>query len=141
MNYERTTDGIRVRVHPSFSLPESDPLAGEFVFSYRVEVENTGSEDAQLLFRYWFIHDASGHDTEVDGEGVIGEQPRITVGASHTYTSFCMLRSPAGYMEGYYTFERPDGSRFRVTIPRFDLVAPIVPPGSVIDPSGEERLH
>jgi ApaG protein len=141
MSYETTTDGIRVRVRPRFSLSESNPDEREWVFSYHVEMENRGAEDARLLFRHWHIHDSAGDDTEVDGEGVIGQQPRISVGGSHDYTSYCVLRSPVGWMEGYYTFERPDGSRFRVLVPRFDLMAPLGPPAGPQTSAGEDVLH
>ena len=68
----------------------------------------------------------AGDDTEVDGEGVVGEQPHLNPGDSHEYRSYCVLRSPVGYMEGYYTFGRPDGSQFRVEVPRFALSGPFV---------------
>lgn len=125
MPYEKATDGIRIRVEPSFSLADSDPEEGTFVFSYEVQVANESESTAQLLFRHWLIHDAAGEDTEVDGEGVIGVQPSIDPGQSHEYRSYCVLRSPAGYMEGYYTFVRPDGQRFRVDVPRFHFTAPL----------------
>lgn len=125
MSYEITTNGIRVSVRPSFSLSHSEPDAGKFVFTYRVEMENHGDEPATLLFRHWHIHDAMGVDSEVDGEGVVGEQPTLAPGDSHEYRSFCILRSPAGFMEGHYTFARPDGQEFDVMIPRFDLEAPL----------------
>ena len=125
--YESLTDGIRVTVRPLFSLAQSDLPDGEFVFSYQIRMENLGEQAAQLLFRHWRIHDAGGEDQEVDGEGVVGEQPLLTPGQTHEYQSFCVLSSPVGFMEGYYTFVRPDGSRFRVTIPRFQLEAPLTP--------------
>lgn len=125
--YEKSTDGIRVRVAPVFSLADSDPADDTFVFSYDIEMANEGEVSAQLLFRHWRIHDAAGDDTEVDGEGVVGEQPFLAPGDSHGYRSYCVLRSPAGYMEGYYTFVRPDGSQFRVEVPRFHLNAPLGP--------------
>lgn len=125
--YESLTDGIRVTVRPRFSLAQSDPGEREFVFSYQVRMENTGDQSAQLLFRHWHIHDAAGEDQEVDGEGVIGQQPVLIPGQTHEYQSFCVLTSPAGFMEGYYTFVRPDGSKFRVAIPRFRLEAPLPP--------------
>ena len=109
MHYEQATSGIRVRVQPRFSLSDSDPEDGVYVFSYEIEMENQGDTAAQLLFRHWKIHDSTGDDTEVDGEGVIGMKPVLQPGESHTYQSFCVLRSPVGYMEGYYTFVRPDG--------------------------------
>ena len=138
MHYEKRTDGIRVRVQPKFSLADSSPGEGTFVFSYDIEVENESDAPAQLLFRHWLIHDAAEGDTEVDGEGVIGEQPRLEPGESHAYTSYCVLRSPVGYMEGYYTFVRPDGQQFRVEVPRFDLSGPFVMPSPLYELEDED---
>lgn len=140
MRYEKATEGIRVRVKPRFSLAESDPSDGTFVFFYDVSMANEGTTPAQLLFRHWRIHDSVGSDSLVDGEGVIGEQPFLEPGGSHEYSSFCVLRSPAGYIEGYYTFVRPDGRQFRVEVPRFHLNGPLVLPGAARDlPSDEDR--
>lgn len=141
MSYEKATAGIRVRVEPTFSLADSDPADGTFVFSYEIQVANESDLPAQLLFRHWLIHDAVGEDTEVDGEGVVGLQPLIDPGESHEYSSYCVLRSPAGYMEGYYTFVRPDGERFKVEVPRFHFTAPItfrVPPAFLGEDDEEE---
>jgi ApaG protein len=74
----------------------------------------------------------------VDGEGVVGQQPLLGPGAKHEYHSFCVLSSPAGFMEGYYTFVRPDGARFRVLIPRFQLEAPLP---VMEDEDGRELMH
>ena len=136
MHYEQVTSGIRVRVQPRFSLSDSDPEDGVYVFSYEIEMENEGDIRAQLLFRHWRIHDSIGDDTEVDGEGIVGMKPVLQPGESHTYQSFCVLRSPVGYMEGYYTFARPDGQLFRVDVPRFELNGPFVIPNPVqaVDP-------
>ncbi|GMV06401.1 MAG: hypothetical protein AMXMBFR53_26770 [Gemmatimonadota bacterium] len=126
MRYEQSTEGIRVRVEPSYSLADSDPHDGTFVFSYHIEMANEGQAPARLLYRFWHIHDSAGEDSEVEGEGVVGEQPHLEPGAAHRYRSFCVLRSPTGYMEGFYTFERADGERFRVQVPRFHLRAPFM---------------
>ena len=124
MDYEQTTEGIRVLVRPSFSFAYSEPEYGKFVFIYWVQMENHGEEEAQLIFRHWLIHDSEGEDLEVDGEGVLGRQPTLAPGKSHVYESFCLLSSPVGFMEGHYTFVRPTGEEFRVHVPRFDLQAP-----------------
>ena len=125
MWYERETEGIRVAVRPAFSLARSEPAEGTYVFSYLVRVQNVGGDPAQLILRHWHIHDAAGEDSEVEGEGVVGEQPVLRPDEGHEYRSFCVLRSPLGYMEGHYTFQRSDGTRFRVSIPRFKLQAPL----------------
>lgn len=140
MRYEQSTDGIRIWVQPRFSLADSDPANGTFVFSYEITMQNEGKTPAQLLFRHWYIHDSGGDDAEVDGEGVVGEQPLLGPGDSHEYQSFCVLRSPVGYMEGYYTFVRPNGDKFRVEVPRFELNGPFVLSSPLIElEQGEEQ--
>lgn len=138
MRYEKATEGIRVQVQPDFSLADSDPADGTFVFSYRVSMANEGDSTAQLLFRHWRIHDSVGHDSMVDGEGVVGEQPVLRPGESHEYRSYCVLRSPVGYMEGHYTFVRADGEEFRVEVPRFHLNGPLVMPNPGADVHEDE---
>ena len=120
--YHRVTHGIRVTVQPAFLREHSRPHAGQYVFGYRVRIENVGDQPAQLVSRRWEIHDSAGDDTEVEGEGVVGEQPLLHPGRVHEYRSFCVLRSPRGSMVGEYRFVRPDGTRFIAEIPRFDLV-------------------
>ena len=124
MSYEKTTEGIRISVRPDFSVLHSDPGQSRFVFTYSVQMENQGEESVQRLCRHWLIHDSDGEDSEVEGEGVVGEQPTLDPGYSHHYQSFCVLSSPIGFMEGYYTFIDSDGREFKVTVPRFDLRAP-----------------
>ena len=141
MRYEKATEGIRVQVRPSFSLADSDPSDGTFVFSYNISMANEGETAAQLLWRHWRIHDAVGEDSMVDGEGVVGEQPVLEPGESHEYRSYCVLRSPVGYMEGHYTFVRSDGETFKVEVPRFHLNGPIVLPNQgpdLFDEEGDE---
>lgn len=123
MLFYRITDGIRVTATPFFVEAHSDPEAGRWVFAYRIRIENVGQAPAQLRWRHWFIHDPAVGDSEVEGEGVVGQEPRIDPGAVHEYESFCVLRGPRGHMEGYYVMERPDGSTFRAAIPRFHLNA------------------
>ncbi len=123
--YYRLTDGIRITVRPSFLASQSRPSLGHFVFGYAVRIENVGTEPAKLLTRLWRIHDSVGlgEDQEVRGDGVVGEQPRLEPGQVHEYQSYCILKSPTGFMEGHYEFIRDDGARFRAFIPRFDLDA------------------
>lgn len=129
MLFHRITDGIRVTATPLYLPRESDPHEPRFAFSYRIRIENVGTDAAQLRWRHWFIHDPVAGDTEVQGEGVVGQEPRLEPGAVHEYQSFCVLRSPEGAMAGYYLMERPDGTTFRAAIPRFTLQAAAGRPG------------
>ena len=102
---------------------QSEPAAGHYVFAYYVRIENVGAQAAQLMSRRWLIHDSIGEDTEVKGEGIVGEQPLIAPRQVHEYQSFCILKSGEGYMEGHYNFVTPDSSAFKAEIPRFLLSA------------------
>ena len=123
--YYRLTDGIRITVRPSYLAAQSRPARGHFVFAYAVRIENVSADRVQLLARVWRIHDSvgAGKDHEVQGDGVVGEQPVLEPGRVHQYQSYCILKSPSGYMEGHYEFVRDDGSRFLAHVPRFELDA------------------
>lgn len=133
---EMVTAGIRVHAAAEF-LPQ-DILPHEFrepggdqptsyVFRYQVTMTNVGTESARLLSRHWVIVDGDGDREEVRGRGVVGEYPHLAGGESYSYVSYCPLKTSWGTMEGSYTFEREDGSRFEVAIGRFFLV-PSAPP-------------
>lgn len=119
--YYRQTDAIRITVHPAFMADHSRPELRQFVFTYRVRIENIGTRAAQLVTRKWLIHDSVGENMEVVGDGVVGLQPVIGAGEVHEYSSFCVLKSPSGWMEGFYHFIAEDGEEFDAEIPRFDL--------------------
>lgn len=121
--YIATTDDITVTVRPVYLDSESDMMNRRFVFGYFIRIANRGIGEVQLLRRHWFIRDSEGRVEEVEGEGVIGEQPVITAGHDHRYNSFCVLETFEGTMEGTYLMERDGGERFRITIPLFHLRA------------------
>ena len=123
IRYDAVTEAVRITVRPAWLDGKSDAMERRFAFTYFVRVENHGPDEFQLLRRRWVITDADGRVQEVEGAGVIGEQPVIGPGEAHEYHSFCVLRTFEGSMEGYYVMQRPDGSRFQAQIPRFDLVA------------------
>lgn len=122
--YYRFSEGIRVTVHPFYLPEQSRPMLRRHVFVYRIRIENVGDQAAQLVWRHWYVHDEAAGDSEVEGEGVVGEQPLLSPGDVHEYQSFCVLEGIEGSMEGYYEFVRPDGTRFRAAIPRFHLRLP-----------------
>jgi ApaG protein len=121
----RITEGIKVSVETEYQPEYSSPSQYHFVFTYRITIENKSEFTIQLLRRHWFIHDAANPMREVDGEGVVGQQPVIESGQFHQYVSGCNLKSGVGKMLGYYMMERVvDGKIFKVRIPEFQMVAP-----------------
>jgi ApaG protein len=124
--YHETTDGITVRVSVSFLPEQSEPGRGRWFWAYHVRIENDGDTAVQLISREWMISDGRGGRQEVQGEGVVGEQPVIEPGAAFDYVSGCPLATPTGSMEGRYHLIAADGRSLAVAIPRFPLVAPAV---------------
>ena len=121
--YYKETQGIRITVHPLYLSDHSQPEHHEYAFAYFIRIENISKRTAQLLTRRWLIHDSIGEEHEVIGDGVVGEQPTLAPGGVHEYNSFCVLKSPQGYMEGSYGFIGKDDIMFDVAIPRFILLA------------------
>ena len=123
--YTETTRGIEVTVQPFFLEDQSDPDENRFVWAYRVRIRNGGPETVQLLRRKWRITDARGQVIEVEGPGVIGEQPVLEAGESFEYTSGTPLNTPTGFMQGSYGMVTSDsGEAFDIAIPVFSLDSP-----------------
>jgi ApaG protein len=120
------TRGVVVRVSVSYLPEQSEPGRGRWFWAYHVRVENEGDQTVQLLTRHWTITDGRGAAHNVEGEGVVGEQPMIEPGGSFDYVSGCPLATPTGSMQGCYHMMDEDGAGFDVAIPRFALVAPAV---------------
>ena len=120
-----TTKGVKISVETEYQPTYSSPTQFHYVFTYRITIENLGEQTIQLLSRHWYIHDANRPVREVEGEGVVGLQPVLEPGESHTYVSGCNLKSGIGKMLGTYTFERIiDGKKFTVEIPEFTMFVP-----------------
>lgn len=121
--YTKSTSGLTISVQTHFLEERSNILQKSFFFVYFIGITNNSPEPVTLLRRHWYIHDSMAADYEVEGDGVVGEQPIIAPGATYRYNSFCVLKSFEGSMEGTYTMQREDGQTFDVQIPLFHLRA------------------
>ncbi|MBC5992080.1 Co2+/Mg2+ efflux protein ApaG [Pontibacter cellulosilyticus] len=121
----KTTEGVKVTVTTNYLPDYSSPVQQHYVFAYKISIENNSEFTVKLLRRHWYIHDATGVVREVEGEGVVGQQPVLEPGESHEYVSGCNLKTGMGKMRGTYLMERMvDGKQFDVTIPEFNLIVP-----------------
>jgi ApaG protein len=119
------TQGIKISVHTTYEEEYSDSANEHFMFSYRIEIHNLSDFSIRLMRRKWLIFDSNGTHREVDGEGVVGEQPVINPGQSYEYVSGCNLKTEIGSMKGHYQMLKlTEGTMFNVDIPAFQLIAP-----------------
>ena len=111
----------------TFYQPDySNPLQSEFMFAYRITLENHNPFPIKLHRRNWQIFDSNGTHREVEGEGVVGVQPILKPGESYQYVSGCNLRTEMGKMKGTYQMENLNSKQmFEVDIPAFEMIVPM----------------
>lgn len=115
---------IVVETQPHFIAEQSAPDENRYVFAYTITIINAGAVPAKLLTRHWIITDANGKIQEVQGEGVVGEQPYLKPGEAFRYTSGALLETSVGTMRGNYTMRSDDGDDFSAVVPQFTLSIP-----------------
>ena len=112
---------VYVNVQTFYVASQSQPEAGRYVFAYTITNRNLGHNTVCLRERYWLITNGDGNETEVRGEGVIGEQPVIAPGEEYQYTSGAVLETPIGTMQGHYVMQDEQGEEFHTPVPVFRL--------------------
>ena len=115
---------IDVSVVTEYLPMQSEPNNDRYVFAYHITITNHGPIEAKLLSRNWIIIDADQKRQEVNGLGVVGEQPLIASGDSYKYSSGVVLSTPVGTMHGSYEFVGPSGGHFEAPIQPFLLAMP-----------------
>ena len=119
------SEGVEVSVETFYQPDYSNPINNEFMFAYRITIENHNSFSVKLHRRHWNIFDSNGSFREVEGEGVVGLQPVITAGEKYQYVSGCNLKTEMGKMSGTYEMENLfTKTFFKVNIPSFQLMVP-----------------
>jgi ApaG protein len=120
--YRAVTQNIEVTVTPRFVSERSSPANGYFFWAYTINITNLGKETVQLKTRHWRIIDGAGKEQEVNGPGVVGEEPLLKPGESFEYTSGVPLPTPSGFMHGTYgMITIGQQANFEIEIPAFSL--------------------
>jgi ApaG protein len=116
--------GIHVTVDdvlymPSLDAPEDRPHP----FVYFITIHNDGNEPVTVCGRKWVVIQESGVKHVVEGEGVVGQFPRIDPEGSFSYNSFHVVGQDSR-VSGAFLLETKSGSFGYVPIPEFDLCLP-----------------
>ncbi len=121
----KISEGVRISVETFYQQDYSNPIAGEYMFAYRITIENNNTFPVKLLRRHWHIFDSNGQYREVEGDGVVGVQPVLNPTEQYQYVSGCNLRSEMGKMFGTYLMENLNNKQhFSVNIPLFEMIVP-----------------
>ena len=121
----KISEGVEISVESFYQQDYSNPMQSEFMFAYRITIENHNSFSVKLHSRHWHIFDSDGSHREVKGEGVVGMQPVINEGENYQYVSGCNLHTEMGRMYGTYQMENLHTKQmFDVNIPAFEMITP-----------------
>ena len=128
---------IIVTVQPQYIAAQSIVAEQKYVFAYHIDIYNPSLHPVQLLTRHWLITDGNGTLQEIQGDGVVGENPIIAPGDSYQYSSGAVLSTEVGSMSGHYGMrvcleaededlgaEQEDNLIFNAQIPVFTLAVP-----------------
>ena len=117
------SEGVEVSVESFYQPDYSNPISAEFMFAYRITIENHNQFPVKLLRRHWHIFDSNGQNREVEGEGVVGIQPVLNPGERYQYVSGCNLRTEMGKMYGTYLMENSNNKKEFHAISRVSITA------------------
>ena len=92
-------------------------------FVYHISIHNGSLETVSIFGRKWIVRDTEGQTMVVEGDGVVGQFPRIEPGAEYSYNS-CHTISQDSHAEGAYFVQADDGEFYVVRIPGFDMELP-----------------
>ena len=121
----KISEGVEVSIETFYQKDYSNPLQNEYMFAYRITIENHNSFPVKLLKRYWEVFDSNSEHRIVEGEGVVGQTPILAPGKKYVYSSGCMLKGTIGAMNGFYTMANfSNNTFFKVQIPTFKLIVP-----------------
>lgn len=117
-------DGLRVVVDRVVHMPQLDaPPERPHPFVYFLTIHNDSAETVTIRGRKWVVTDAEGQQIVVEGDGVVGEFPRLEPGANFSYNSYHVIGS-ASVAEGAFFGVTEKGDRVFTRIPRFGMQAP-----------------
>lgn len=117
-------DGLRVVVDDVVYMPGLDaPADRPYPFVYFLAIHNDSPIPVTVRGRKWVVKEENGEVIVVEGEGVVGQQPRIEPGACFSYNSYHVVGADA-VASGAFFCETGTNERVMVRIPEFVLRVP-----------------
>lgn len=117
--------GFRVTVDRVLHQPDAQtPPERPHCFVYFITIHNGTGTDITIRGRKWVVTSGTGEVTAVEGEGVVGQMPRIPPGESFSYNSFHLLDTSSAVAEGSYLGVDAAGCPVLARIPRFKMIVP-----------------
>ena len=110
----------RVEYHPEMKTPPDRPHC----FVYFINIHNGSETPVTIRGRKWVVTNNRGEVLVVEGEGVVGQTPRLDPDESFDYNSCHLLDTGEATAEGAYFGVDDSGRRILTRIPKFRMKVP-----------------
>ena len=104
---------------PSLDAPPDRPHP----FVYFITISNESDETVQILARKWVVTETGGDTTVVEGDGVVGQKPRLKPGERFSYNSYHVVNKDSR-VAGAFFGKTSDDRVVYALVPEFDLHIP-----------------
>lgn len=120
----REVDGLRVVIDRVVYVPTLEaPPDRPYPFVYFITIDNQSAETVTIRGRKWVVTDITGQQIVVEGDGVVGEFPRLCPGEQFSYNSYHVIGTNS-VADGAFLGVSENGDPFVVRIPRFEMKVP-----------------
>lgn len=116
--------GLRVTVDRIIHQREAQtPPDRPHCFIYFITIHNDSDVAVTIKGRKWVVKNERGEITAVEGDGVVGQFPKIEPGESFSYNSFHLNDTRTAVAEGSYIGMDERGRKVLTRIPKFEMDA------------------
>jgi len=120
----RELAGLRVIIDKVIYAPHLEaPADRPYPFAYFITIDNQSDETVTIKGRKWVVTDKLGQRVVVEGEGVVGEFPRLAPGEHFSYHSYHVIGSDS-VAEGAFIGMNDNGEAVITRIPKFQMRVP-----------------
>jgi ApaG protein len=120
----RELPGLTVSVDRVVYRPDVEaPVDRPYAFAYFITIYNESSETVTIKGRKWVVTEENGERIVVEGDGVVGQFPRLRSGDRFSYNSHHVIGGDS-FAEGAYIGMTDAGEAVITRIPRFDMCVP-----------------
>jgi ApaG protein len=95
-------------------------------FIYHITIHNDSPRVVTIKGRKWVVTSLENSKLVIEGDGVVGECPRLTPGTQFHYQSYHLLPWESAIAEGAYLGTIEDGERVFTRIPAFKMEVPAI---------------
>ncbi len=117
--------GLEVTVDEIIHRPDAQtPPDRPHCFAYFISIHNRSDVTVTIKGRKWIVRNARGEVSALEGDGVVGQFPKLQPGEKFTYHSHHVLDTLTAVAEGSYLGVTSDGRKVYTRIPRFEMQVP-----------------